>query len=185
MKLFDQPLRCVGCGASMVLHVWNPPEGVQHSPDVQVFHGFHCGTPAAIHDVIYGPDPSIVNTPLGEWRCRFCTERKQRWDHVDQLPACPGCHGPWDRRDFTYESGEMSRVLSCQCGVFAEWYVSRGWGWYQGREAVLENAPAGAAPAEQTPTCWYCWSTADFTVKRKRSGETVRRCLSCWKRQVD
>jgi len=177
VKLFDQPLRCVACGAPMVLHAWNPPEGVQHSPDVQVFRGFHCGTPAAIHDVVYGPDPSVVKTPLGEWRCRFCTERRQRWDRLDQLPVCPACHGPWDRRDFTYQSGEQSRALSCACGTSAEWYVSRGWGWY--RLPDLAEAPAGEAPGPPKARCWYCCSTDGFRIVKRRDGRRVRRCCSC------
>ena len=177
MKLFDQPLTCVGCGAPMVLNVWNPPEDVQHSPDVQVLRGFHCGTPAAIRDIVYGPDPSVVKTPLGEWRCRFCTERKQRWVRVDQLPACPACQGPWKRRDFTYQSGEPSRVLSCECGAFAEWYVSRGWGWYQLPD--LAEAPAGEAPGPPTARCWYCCSTSGFRIAERRGGRHLQRCRSC------
>lgn len=177
MKLFDQPLRCVGCGASMVLHAWNPPEDVQHSPDVQVLRGFHCGTPAAIHDIVYGPDPSIVKAPLGEWRCRFCTERKRRWDRVDQLPVCPACQSPWDRRDFTYQSCEQSQVLSCECGAFAECYVSRGWGWYQLPD--FTEAPAGEAPGPPMARCWCCCSTNGFQIVERRGGRYVQRCRCC------
>jgi hypothetical protein len=168
----------------MVLRVWNPPEDVKPSPDVLVLRGFHCGTPKALHDLMNGPDPSIVKTPMGEWICRFCTESKTRLDRIDQLPRCPACDGPWEESDFTYKSGETTRFFTCECGAIAEWYLARGWGWF--------SMPAGVPPSEEQVTaptisvsCWYCRSTDGFEVIRKRSGKIIRRCVSCRRTQLE